>query len=1726
MAEVKTMEHVSGESSTTAATRRRGLQIPRRWTRPTVHPFDEITWESRSATIANEKGEVVFEQKDVEVPNFWTQLATNVVVSKYFRGALGTPQREKSVKQLIGRVANTITDWGIKDGYFTAEEDAEAFRAELTYLLVNQYVAFNSPVWFNVGIEPKPQCSACQPHHALINTVEGLMPIGEIVEKKLIGLPVYDDQGLTQVVAVKHNGRKPVYRIQLNDGFYVEATGDHLVCAHEARRTRRLEWRRVDALKPGMVMRVYAHAAQTVTAPAETLAVAEAALAGWLQADGFVGQYEEGTNQSLTMEFMTVDDQEFQWVSQHLKTAFPDQHYHVREFATDNPTLHGQRIRFYGEALRPFIEKYGLLQRGPDIRVPDSLWTAPNDVVAAYAKSLFQADGYAAVHVPSAHVAFAVISKAWAEEFQRLLTRLGIYARLRQKKEKRPDRYDMWELDISIRSEREAFQRSVGFISERKNTKLRESLETSGKCCPDTRYATIISIAPLEDMEVYDIQTRSGRYLTNSVLVHNCFILSVDDTMESILEWYRNEGMIFKYGSGSGLNVSNIRSARERLAGGGTASGPVSFMRAADASAGVIKSGGKTRRAAKMVVMNADHPDVTQFILCKWKEEEKAHKLIDLGYDASIDGEAYGSVFFQNANNSVRATDEFMRRALADEEWDLKAVTTGEVIERVKSRDLLRLIAEATWHCGDPGMQFDTTVNDWHTCPNTGRINASNPCSEYMHLDNSACNLASINLLKFLDDEGNFLVEPFKHVVRVITIAQDIVVDNSSYPTAKIERNARDYRELGLGYANLGALLMSLGLAYDSEEGRAWAGAITALMGGHAYEVSGEIAAELGPYAGFERNRDPQIRVLRKHRAQVDKINHRLVPQPLLQASARVWDESIKHGEQHGVRNSQVTVIAPTGCLVGGSLVSTDKGLVRLNRLGNPNGAQWQDVSFRVLTDEGERLATKFYVNGSAPTRRIRTEAGYEICGTPRHRVKVVDPIMGGWVWKRFEEIAPGDVVPLAMRTLIGKPRVVSLPPLGEPYWTSTPDIEVPRTMTVDLAELVGYFMGDGSLHSKGLRFCVTAEDQDVVERLRQLSRTLFHAEAHVEPREGYTEVAIHSVALVMWWEACGFAKHTPTGSPDHVGKGYQPHIPDAILAANDPSVYRALLRGLFEADGSVTMGVPSFSTAHAEFAREVATLLLALGYPTTAKLDQSGWGAADVHGLRIRNASYNEPFLREIGFLGRRKTEALVSKTGPLSGKRDYIYLPEDLVEELVPVGTSHHDAVLMSVRRHGGIPRLRVLQLYEETQDQRLAHALRFFYDQITVNEDGGVQSTYDLSVPENTTYIANSFVSHNTIAFLMDCDTTGIEPDIALVKYKRLVGGGMLKIVNQTVPKALKKLGYDGAETDVILKHLNEKETIEGAPGLKSEHLGVFDCAFKPMRGTRSIHYMGHVRMMGAVQPFISGAISKTVNLPQEATVEDIIQAYTEAWQLGIKAIAIYRDGSKRVQPLSTSKDDQAKGKQPAGTPYRRRLLDEREAVTHKFSVGGHEGYLTVGMFEDRTPGEIFITMSKEGSTLSGLMDSFATMASLSLQYGVPLKVLVNKFSHVRFEPSGVTNNKDVRFAKSVVDYIFRWMALKFLPAEEAQHFRVTEIPGSKPNNGAASSAAPAAKPVAPKFYQATAGGTVAEVKNPFEHQEHLTFVAQADAPACPECGSLMVRNASCYKCLNCGCTSGCS
>ncbi len=901
-----------------------GIEYARFFTREGIDPFDEVDWDIRSAVIGNEKGQLVFEQRDVEIPRFWTQQATNIVVSKYFRGVIGTPERERSVKQLIGRVVDTITGWAAKQKYFASEDDLQAFSDDLKHLLVYQKAAFNSPVWFNCGFEKAPQCSAC-------------------------------------------------------------------------------------------------------------------------------------------------------------------------------------------------------------------------------------------------------------------------------------------------------------------------------------------------------------------------FINAVQDTMDSILGLAKTEGMLFKFGSGTGSNLSPIRSSREILAGGGTASGPVSFMKGFDAFAGVIKSGGKTRRAAKMVILNAEHPDIVEFINCKVEEEKKAWALIDAGYDGSFTGPAYASVFFQNSNNSVRVTDDFMRAVMDDGEWHTRAVLTGEVMDTYKARDLMRQIAEATHLCGDPGLQFDTTVNDWHTCPNTARINASNPCSEYMFLDDSACNLASINLMRFLREDGEIDSVAFEAACRTMITAQEILVDNSSYPTPAIAKNSHEYRPLGLGYANLGALLMSRGLPYDGDSGRDYAAAITALMHGAAFAQSAKIARDHGgPFAGYEKNREPFLRVMRKHRAALKDIDRTHLPTDLFQAARAVWDEVIELGEQYGFRNAQATVLAPTG-------------------------------------------------------------------------------------------------------------------------------------------------------------------------------------------------------------------------------------------------------------------------------------------------------------------------------------------------------------------------------------------------------------------------------------------------TIGFMMDCDTTGVEPDIALVKYKKLVGGGLMKIVNQTVPPALTKLGYTTAQVKEIVEYIDEHETIEGAPHIKDSHLPVFDCAFKPARGVRSIHYMGHIRMMGAVQPFLSGAISKTVNVPKEASVEEVQQAYIDSWRMGAKAVSIYRDGSKRTQPLNTAKDKEKSvaAFTPAEGPRRRKLPDERAAITHKFDIAGHEGYVTVGLFEDGQPGEIFLVMAKEGSTISGFADAFAQAISYALQYGVPLQDLVDKFSHVRFEPSGMTKNPDVRFAKSIVDYIFRWMAAKFL-SPEAQ-FRAGV------NNREELTTTPEQLPL---DVAAAAGASATAVLASRSTSSFAAIQNQEDAPPCSTCGSIMVRSGSCYKCANCGTTSGCA
>ncbi|TMD57941.1 MAG: vitamin B12-dependent ribonucleotide reductase, partial [Chloroflexi bacterium] len=968
-------------------------------------------------------------------------------------------------------------------------------------------MAFNSPVWFNVGASGSraPQCSACQPYRARVSSPFGLVEIGEIVERNLVGFPVYDSNGITLVVGTKHNGKKVVYRVSLANGSFIEATGDHLVSALRERRTTPT-WERVDQLEIGMRLRLASHrrailageyVAELETVKAVEFAqvasegpsastrplddfplrfaegdvdVSEAALAGWAQADGFVGQYQEGTNRSLTVEFEVANAEERAWVLQHIEAAFPGLHWHE----SAHPSLPNYRkICLYGEVLRPFVEKYGLLDRREHIRVPQSLWTAKPAAIRAYLRSVFQCDGYVTINGSTSHVEVAVISPKWIEDLQLLLASRGIYSKRFRKTEKRANREDLWVVSIAYHSERAVFSGEIGFIANDKQTKLHESLGIDGKICPDERHEEIVSVEVLGEEDVYDIQTLSGEYLSNNVTVHNCFILSVDDEMESILEWFKTEGLIFKGGSGSGLNVSSLRSSKEHLSGGGYASGPVSFMRGADSVAGSIKSGGTTRRAAKMVVLNSDHPDIREFIWCKAKEERKAWALGEQGYDMSLNGEAWQSIQFQNANNSVRATDEFMYAAVESKPWGLKAVKSGDVVETVDPRELLREIAQAAWECGDPGMQFDTTINDWHTCSNTARINASNPCSEYMHVDDSACNLASLNLMRFLHADGEFDVEKFRRAVQVTITAQEIIVGNSSYPTAKIARNANAMRQLGLGYANLGAVLMQRGLPYDSDEGRGYAAAITSAMTGEAYAQSARIAAnaEVGPFEAYAVNRDPMLRVIGKHRDAAYQIPDDKVPASLLSAARQAWDDALTLGGVYGFRNAQATVLAPTG-------------------------------------------------------------------------------------------------------------------------------------------------------------------------------------------------------------------------------------------------------------------------------------------------------------------------------------------------------------------------------------------------------------------------------------------------TISFMMDCDTTGIEPDIALVKYKKLVGGGTLKLVNGTVPAALRRLGYSEEVTTAITTYITAEGTIEGAPGLKADHLPVFDCAFKATKGERYISHMGHIRMMGAVQPFLSGAISKTVNLPETATVEDVAEAYVRAWQHGVKAIAIYRDGSKKTQPVSTS------------------------------------------------------------------------------------------------------------------------------------------------------------------------------------------------------------------------------
>jgi adenosylcobalamin-dependent ribonucleoside-diphosphate reductase len=1446
--------------------------------------------------------------------------------------------------------------------------------------------------------------------------------------------------------------------------------------------------------------------------------------------------------------------------------------------------------------------------------------------------------------------------------------------------------------------------------------------------------------------------------------VSACYILSIEDDLVNeggIFDGIMREARIFKYGSGSGANFSKIRAAGEKLTGGGTSSGLMSFLKVFDRAAGAIKSGGTTRRAAKMVVLNADHPDIEEFVNWKVREERKVADLVigsrifeqhlnaiisaahdtrvpeqarmdpalnvalrrsirdalaagvpsgatqnalDFArqgytrleieqYDTAWDSEAYITVSGQNSNNSVRLTNEFFNTVDRDGDWELTSRTTGDVVKRLKARDLWEQIGLAAWQCADPGLQFDDTIQEWHTCSNDERINATNPCSEFVWVDDSACNLSSLNLVKFLNDDGNFDAKRFAEASRIWTTTLEISVAMGQMPSRRIAEKNHGYRTLGLGYANLGTLLMRMGLPYDSEEAFGWCAAINSLLTGMAYRTSAEMAQQLGAFARFEANREPMLRVIRNHRRAayaVDPAEYEglsvkpvtymptLFTEKTWALARKMWDEALSTGEVAGYRNSQVTVTAPTGCLTGSSLIVTDRGLMRLNRLGNPDGAKWQDVEFRVLTDDGPQRATNFFVNGVEHTRRIRTKSGYVIQGTPTHRIKVVDPESGDLQWKRMADVTEADIVALSMGHFIGEPREVVLPPLGEEYWTGDYTTKAPRVMTADLAELVGYFMGDGSLHSKGLRFCVSQEDGDVVDRLRSLAKSLFNLDAAVSQRTGYVEVAMHSVPLALWWQAAGFKKHPP--SANHSGKGYYPHVPDALLATNDPNIYGAFVRGLFEADGTVTKGMPHWTTACRDFSDEVKALLLLLGMPTKTKTDTSGWGQSDIYCTHLLNMSYNRRYMQCIGFLSDRKAAAVAYSDGWQGRKRDNVYVGDGVCRTLVASGRVSKAILDNSrARNRGAISRQLTTELVSQTGDVKLACALGFYYDRVATNEDGGEQLTYDLSVPANVTYIANGFISHNTIGLVMDCDTTGIEPDFALVKFKKLAGGGYFKIVNQSVDAALHKLGYAQEQIDAIetyakgtgtlqeAPHINRatlkakgfddaalervetalpgafelpfvfnkfvlgedfcketlglideqlndwsfsilrdglgfntqqieeasahicgRMTVEGAPDLKDEHLAVFDCATPCGKyGSRYIRPLAHVDMMAAAQPFVSGAISKTINYPQTATIGEVKDAYRYAWERMIKAVALYRDGSKLSQPLAASYDfggdtgeeEPAAQQQPFAQPLqiaekivyryiakRRSMPQRRSGYTQKATIAGHKVYLRTGEYEGGQLGEIFIDMHKEGAAFRSLMNNFAIAISLGLQHGVPLEEFVEAFTFTRFEPNGpVVGHDHIKMSTSILDYIFRELAVSYLGRYDLAHVQpsmemdamgpeaadeyVAEEEGGTnvrsigvaeklhpvsthlhPGQGA-----PPSQPVAetrdstapaPAAPHGRNGGTATLTLSRTE-AVNASKAKGYTGNACSECGQLtMVRNGACEKCDSCGATSGCS
>ena len=1724
-------ETASGATSRGGGKAHKGLTIQRIHTREGVHPYDEVTWERRDVVMTNWRdGTVNFEQHGVEFPDFWSVNAANIVTTKYFRGAVGTPQREWSLKQLVDRVVGTYVAAGREHGYFATPKDAEIFDHELKHALVHQVFSFNSPVWFNVGTTSPQQVSACQPYDALVSTPAGLIPIGALVQDDAVGAKVHDAAGLTGIVATKANGVKDVLRLHTSAGYTLDVTADHLVWratdtasgrfvpAGELRPGDQLEWHRRSSFGEAEI---------------DSRGMAEAALAGWLQSDGFVGQYDSGTNRSLTVEAMTVTDAELAWVRSALDTVFPDVHRHERSVPTQDTQLDCRRTRLYGEALRDFVERWGLMARGVDMVVPERLNTAPLPLVAAYLRSVFQAEGFVSARKASTLVEVDMISERLIRGMQSLLLRFGIYARVGFKKDSRSNRHGCWTLRIQTAGDRRIFADEIGFLDPVKAAKLESSFDLPGLAAGDTKRLQIARIEQLGPMEVYDIQTESGEYLSGGLRVHNCFILAVDDTMDSILEWYKEEGLIFKGGSGSGVNLSRIRSSKELLTSGGTASGPVSFMRGADASAGTIKSGGATRRAAKMVVLDVDHPDVEEFIETKAREEEKIRVLRDAGYDMDLGGKDIASVQYQNANNSVRVSDEFMRAVEDGGSFGLAARMTGETVETVDAKGLFRKMALAAWECADPGIQYDDTINNWHTCPETGRITASNPCFPADQRVVTDSGLVPIgDLVRRACDEVSFAV--YTNDVTAKQDPQDRITATS--PTRYMMTGRNEIVELRFSD---GSRLRCTPNHRVWTANRGWV---------HACELTDEdrvvrsfqhaprpmadlhLPAEALVMASFERSRKP------------------------LELPVK-WDPELAHYLGWVVGDGCIDNRDNAAVTVYGSAEDKEVVLPRHHALlaqitgfeSKPSVQANGTLQLRVTRRAFGEFLRGLGVSGGRAAEKTVPDTVFEapeealiafLQGLFDADGCVVDQRANATRYvglgSRSEELLIGVQELLASLGIASRIYKTGVKTASfhytrkdgseATYGSDGPsfDLRITAGALREYHRLIGFSLP--GKQAKLSRIVTTTDSYDVDRTVWLVSRESKGFELTynlTEPRNhsyivGGTVVANCSEYVHLDNSSCNLASINLLKflSPqDTFDVERFERITELVITAMDISICFA---------DFPTQKITETTRAYRQ---------LGIGYANLGALLMATGHAYDSEGGRSIAAAITS-LMTGTGY---RRSAELAAVVGPYDGYERNASAHKRVMRK-------HADACA-EVKTAGGIDR-----------DVHTA-ANAAWQKCLALGEVNGYRNAQ-----------ASLLAPTGTIGLMMDCDTTGVEPDLALVKFKKLVGGGSMQIVNQTVPRALKNLGYQSEQVEAITEYIAEHGHVVDAPGLRPEHYEVFDCAM----GERAISPMGHVRMMAAVQPGLSGAISKTVNMPENATIEDIEKIYFEGWKLGLKALAIYRDNCKVGQPLSDArkKPDKAAAGEPAREvrPVRRRLPRQRPASVTRFSVSGAEGYMTVSKYPDDGVGEVFLKLGKQGSTLAGVMDAFSMAISISLQYGVPLEKWVEKFTNMRFEPAGVTDDPDIRIASSVMDYVFRRLALDHLPFETRSELgilsaseRAAQLAGEDPSAVAAEDMDPAEmaqsaprerqpepahqeqaashadSPRVPAAGQA-ANGRSAQLEPPASSQHDQPHSSTelleshqgrtADAPLCLICGTKMRPAGSCYVCEGCGATSGCS